>query len=70
VVAVVLSALMLLLRFNVVSYFVLWLASSAIPTIGSAWSHPGLHAYAVQAAVLSALLVIGLLIWCQRELSR
>ncbi len=67
---VVIVALMLLLRFNLVSYVALFLASSAIPTITSAWSHPGLHAFAVQAAVLSALLVVGWLIWIKYELSR
>jgi len=70
VVLVVLFALMLLLRFNLFSYIALWLASSAIPSIASAWSHPGLHAFAVQAAILSGLLLLGSLIWIRYELAR
>ncbi len=68
--AVVLFALMLLLRFNLFSYLALLLTSSTLPAIASAWSHPGLHTFAIQAAVLSVLLVIGWVVWCQYELSR
>jgi membrane protease YdiL (CAAX protease family) len=70
VTVVVLFALILLLRFNLISYLVLWLAASAIPAISAAWPHPGLHAFALQAAVFSFLLVIGMVIWIRYELAR
>jgi hypothetical protein len=66
----IMVALIVMLRFNLVSYLVLYVTLAGASTVVNAWSHPGLHAAAVQAATAFVLLAAGLVIWCRIELDR
>lgn len=66
--AVTAYVLVSVFRFNVFSYAVVAFVLGSVEVL-SMWAHPGLHAYAVQAAIGLAAVIIGYLVWIKVELS-
>ncbi len=62
------SALIVILRFNLYSYLAGAILGGLLNRAASLWRHPGLHSIGVDCVVATALLTIAALWWTHREL--